>query len=198
MWCTPQVIMKRGHLIALAIVVVVVLLIVLGVWRNNELDKSLKNWDTIKTYIEGDLKGDLKKLHSLSDEEYMQCAVGVWILANIPEEDVKKLLNIKTKFTNEEELKNGIRSNQAFMRKCFTRRVKQNKYYWECEFMMDLINRLKKVPLLIDINETEKIVADSFCEKHKSGETVFKTKIFGGKMTIIENAINKFLGAFTK
>ncbi|EOB14278.1 hypothetical protein NBO_32g0052 [Nosema bombycis CQ1] len=64
--------------------------------------------------------------------------------------------------------------------------------------MMDLINRLKKVPLLIDINETEKTVADSFCEKHKSGETVFKTKIFGGKMTIIENAINKFLGAFVK
>jgi hypothetical protein len=44
MWFTPQVIMKRGHLIALAIVVVVVvigLLIVLRVLRNNELVKSL-------------------------------------------------------------------------------------------------------------------------------------------------------------
>jgi hypothetical protein len=71
------------------------------------LANQATHWEVVEPYIEGNLKTDIMKMHSFCDTKYMQCIVGVWVIANIKAEDVKKSMNFyeNTRFEKETLLK---------------------------------------------------------------------------------------------
>jgi hypothetical protein len=150
------------------------------------------NWDTTKQKIDGQLKQDIMQIHSMSEDEYMQCIVGVWVIANIETEDIKNLIksNINPSNTNAmDKTTLTIKQLQKEIRIAFSFTGKAATEKWSKPFLTSLIKLLKNEPVKTSLDDTEKGIVEGFYAKHKSGEEVLKRKTNYGNITFVENAI---------
>jgi hypothetical protein len=161
--------MKIFFIVSLIILGILVFTIVYTYWAFNNIDKSLQDWNNIKTLIDGDLKKDLMRLHKLSEEEYIQCAVGIWVISCIEEDDIKQLMKLKEDTDNEiEETKNIIfliKIDQKQMRLIFLCKDKDVLECWGTRYMTALVKLLKQEPQDIALDEIERDVAFDFCDE---------------------------------
>jgi hypothetical protein len=164
------------------------------------LDRQAMNWETVKPDVEGQLKDDLMKHYSLSEYEYMQSIVGIWVLANIPAEDVKELMKLSENSKNERKTVKKIiykvKRIQKEMRLLFLLQIKTVEDPWKSPFLSSLIMLLKNSPSKIPLNTIERRVASDFYKKHENAAVILNKKIINGDLTFTENAIKYVSNAF--
>ena len=169
--------------------------------EESALDTEGMNWDTTKPKIDGQLKQDIMQIHSMSEDEYMQCIVGVWVIANVETEDIKNLIksNINPSDTNAmDKTILTIKQLQKEIRIAFSFTGKEATDKWSKPFLTSLVKFLKNKPVKTSLDDTEKGIVERFYTKHKSGEEFLKRKTNYGTFTFVENAIIRVPEAFNQ
>jgi hypothetical protein len=141
------------------------------------------------------MKKDMMKIHSLTEEEYMQCMIGVWIASIIEPNDIKKLMNLKESTDKEKkETKKTIvliKEDQKSMRIFFLANDDAIKKIWGSRYLSSLIQLLKEEPSDTSLNETERNIVNAFYERYKNADHTLKGKVISKKLTFVENAIKR-------
>ncbi|KAF9762383.1 hypothetical protein NGRA_2058 [Nosema granulosis] len=177
--------MSLKKILIVAAIIIVILIIVGGVmgyklWKKAlDIDASLKDAKT-------NITPELKTMYGLTDEQCDQVYAGIFILAAIPEEDLRKIMNLddsKIKKIDGERL--SIRFDLFLVGK-----EQINKKFAPGTIPKKIVDLVKTPSDTLVFNEDYRSLADRIYSSFKTKETLLKKKIEGGKnYDIVETII---------